>query len=442
MEPLLQEMTDRFGENDDFFILKEHLADVPVVLLGFKSLIDLPKTLISIRKNMITDKSFDQLMSWIGEVKENDSKEAISSILEGKLIILINMEKFQKYVIVEPISQILNRSIESPTNENVVQGPLTSFIEDINTNIGIVRKQLISEKLQIRSYSVGTAGIRKLSVLYSKGHVNMNLVHNIANHIERNQHKEINDVQDLSKMMGFSSWMVVSRFNITELPQEASRSLVKGRVIVFVDRISFALVLPGLLWDMFALENDRNYPVPLMVSIRSLRIIGVLTTLLLPGLYVALVAVNPEVLQIALALSIAQSRDGVPYPALVEMILMLIVLELIMEASVRLPKSIGPTITMVGGIILGQAAVDAKLVSNMLIIVLAATTIANSTIVGFQNSISIRLFKYLIVILASIYGVLGVLAGIVLVCTYLAGISTFGVPYLYLNFTKEEIKNG
>lgn len=111
---------------------------------------------------------------------------------------------------------------------------------------------------------------------------------------------------------------------------------------------------------------------------------------------------------------------------------MLLVLELIIEASVRLPKSIGPTITMVGGIILGQAAVDAKLVSNLLIIVLAATMIANSTVIGFQNSISIRLFKYIFVFLASIYGILGIFAGLFIICSYLSSIRTFDIPYIPL----------
>ncbi|WP_279326186.1 spore germination protein [Bacillus litorisediminis] len=155
-----------------------------------------------------------------------------------------------------------------------------------------------------------------------------------------------------------------------------------------------------------------------------------------------MVSVNPEVLRIELALSVAQSREGVPYPALVEIIMLLIILELIMEASVRLPKSIGPTITMVGGIILGQAAVEAKLVSNLLIIILAATTIANSTVVGFQNSNSIRLFKYLIVLMASMFGILGILAGIFIICTYLASVKTFGIPFINLSSSKGEMNSG
>jgi hypothetical protein len=195
--------------------------------------------------------------------------------------------------------------------------------------------------------------------------------------------------------------------------------------------------------DMFCLKDDHNYPLPFMYLIRVLRIIGVLIATIIPGLYVALVSVNPEVLRLQLAISIANSRQDVPYPAFVETILLLIVLELILEASVRLPKSVGPTITMVGGIILGQAAVSAKLVSNLLIIVLAGTTIASSTVVGFQNSVAIRGFKYLLIILSAIYGMLGLLAGIVVICAYMGHQKSMGIPYLSLpTLNQKDEQNG
>lgn len=445
MESVLQEIKDSLGKNDDFFQIEQELGDNSAVILGLKSLVDFPKTLLAIQKQfesrVLNTDTTDQRLYGIGEVKNKDKNEITSLILEGKIILFFKKE--QDFVVtVDPISQTLNRSIESPANENILQGPLSSFNEDINTNIGILRKQIVSEKLQVRSYSIGTDQKRSLSLAYYEDRVNSDLLHKILNQIEKNLNKELNNAQDVSKLMGISFWSVVSHFNTTEIPQEASVSLFKGRMVLFVDRMPLAFILPSILWDMFAMENDRNFPFPLMLSIRSLRIIGVLITLIVPGLYVALVSVNPEVLRIELALSIAQSREGVPYPAFVEMIIMLIVLELIMEASVRLPKSIGPTITMVGGIILGQAAVDAKLVSNLLIIILAATTIANSTIVGFQNSISIRIFKYIILILASIYGVLGILAGVFLICTYWASINTLGVPFLNIYYSKDEIKSG
>ncbi|UOQ48120.1 spore germination protein [Gracilibacillus caseinilyticus] len=138
-----------------------------------------------------------------------------------------------------------------------------------------------------------------------------------------------------------------------------------------------------------------------------------------------------------MALSIAQSRQNVPYPSLIEIFLMLLILELILEASVRLPRSIGPTITMVGGIIIGQAVVNANLVSNLLIIILAATTIANFAIVGIQNSFALRFYKYLIVLTSAVYGVFGLLSGMVFIMAYLGSIQTFGVSYLSFKMERD-----
>ncbi|OBZ12575.1 spore germination protein [Bacillus sp. FJAT-26390] len=444
MDVFLQEVKERFGGNDDFLMQPDKIYGEPVVLLGFTSLFDLVSTKIALRKNVDNanpaPKTLADIMALSGEVREIDINEALTLFVGGKMIIFFENER--SCAIVDPFPIVLNRTVESPTNENVLQGPMSSFIEDIDTNIGIVRKQITSKHVRVKSFLAGDDQQKKLSLIYDDHNSDPELVSKVIDQIEANLHREINNLQNLAKMMGFSSWSAIPKFNTTELPQEVAIALNKGRVVLFIDRFPFALVLPNLLWDMFALENDRNYPIPLTIVIRALRVIGVLTTLLAPGLYVALVAVNPEVLRIELALNIAESREGVPYPAIVEIILMLVVLELIIEASTRLPKSIGPTITMVGGIILGQAVVTARLVSNLLIIVLAATTIANSTVVGFQNSLSIRLFKYLIVILSAIYGVLGLLGGLVILSAYLASLTTFGISYLNFSMKKGEFENG
>ncbi|MCM3127674.1 spore germination protein [Paenibacillus provencensis] len=444
MDRVVQEIKAELGKNVDFLLKRDYLADTPVFLLGFNSLVDFIKTRTVLQKHaesiIFQDRSSEELWSAIGEMKEGDAKEAISSIYAGKLI--INIENTNRYIIMEPVLKMLDRSIEPPSNENVILGPLISFTEDIDANIGMVRKQLNTDKFHLHSYSKGHNEKKKLSLLYIEGQADSEMVDNLHAHIQKNYNMEISDVQGLSKMLGFPSMEAVSKFNTTQLPLQAIQYLKKGRVILFVDQLPFALILPNLLWDMFAEDNDRNFPLPIMVAIRAVRVIGFLVTLISPGLYVALVSINPEVLQIQLALSVVESRQGVPYPALVEIMIMLVILELILEASVRLPKSIGPTITMVGGIILGQAAVEAKLVSNLLIIILAATTIANSTIVGVQNNVSIRLFKYAILFLAAIFGLLGIVAGMVLISAYLANLNTFGKSYLYINIKGDESNNG
>jgi hypothetical protein len=424
MKSLMLEISEAFENAEDFFKEPFSLNGEAVFLLGLNSIVDLVKTKEMLKKGIspsgITEKQGFRI----------NSEKAIESILQGKLIVYSKENNIM--LLFEPHPKELNRSIEQPTNENVLQGPLDSFIEDMSTNIGILRKKVYSDQLSVKTYTVGSDQKKKLSIIYLDNRVDNVVIKKIISHIEVNQHKNILYLQHLYRFMGLRKWEVIPQFNMTEMPLEAIDSLNKGRVILFVDGLPFALILPHLLWDMFAQANDRNYSYPIMSAIRFLRVLGAFVTLILPGLYVALVAVNPEILKIELALSISQSREGIPYPPFVEITIMLLIIELIIEASIRLPLSIGPTITMVGGIVIGQAVVDAKLVSNILIIIVAVTSIANSTVVGFQNALLLRLLKYVVVIFASIYGVLGVLTGLVFISAYFASREIFGIPYTSL----------
>ncbi|SDX82170.1 spore germination protein [Paenibacillus sp. CF384] len=445
MNTILQNLRDAFSGDDDFFLQEETLIENPVVLAGCHSLMDLVLTKLSLQTYVNTAKqsnlTIDELKNVLGEVKvPADTKDLVTSIITGKL--LIYFENDGSFVIMTPSPNPINRAIEPPINENVFLGSQNSFTEDINYNIGMLRKQISSDRIRVQSHLIGEEPT-KLSLIYYEGHTNMELVQTIVEQIEKNKNKSIENLQQLSRLIiGLPSWTIISKFNQTELPQEAAKFLRKGRAILFVDRLPLALVVPGLFMDIFCMDSDRNLPLPLMWFLRVTRVIGAWLALILPGLYVALVSVNPEVLRIELALSIAQTRSGIPYPSIVEILLMLIIIELVIEASIRLPKNIGPTITMVGGIILGQAVVQAKLVSNLLIIVIAATTIANSTIVGLQQSLALRISKYVIVVMAALFGVLGILEGLVLVCAYLASLNTYGIPYLSFSKRMDEINRG
>ncbi|MCR8848100.1 spore germination protein [Rossellomorea sp. SC111] len=426
MDSILKEIKDVLGSNDDFFMLEQIIDHKHFVLLGLDSLIDMPKTIQALEKHFHLSGE-GEFLHQIEEKKEQS--DLIQTIVEGKLLIYI---KSQNAVIpfVDTVGRELSRGIEPPTNDNILQGPLLAFTEDLTTNIGVIRKEINSVNLNVTAYSFGKEQKKNVSLLFRTDKVNAKLKDEIISRMERNKHLELNNLQDISNMLGFPKRNVISSFKTTEIPLEVYRSLERGKIVLLLDRFPFALILPNVFSDLFFLENDRNYSYPIMFAMRLLRITGALIAVILPGLYVALVSVNPEMLRIELALSVAQSREGVPYPAFIETMLMLLILELILEASLRLPKSVGPTITMVGGIILGQAVVEARLVSNLLIIILAATTIANSTIIGFANSLFIRIFKYLLLILSAIFGVFGLFAGIFFVSAYLAGFNTLGMPYI------------
>lgn len=435
---LIDKIIKRLGQDSDFFRYKILLSNEQVVLLGYQSFVSVAESMNELHAQaarFVPDESEYRLCESIGQMIEDPSEDSIVSLLlRGQLVIWFESEEV--FVDYHPYSKILSRSIEAPITENVLRGSVSAFVEDIGTNIGLIRKHVASEDLRTQSYGVGPDRQKQIVVIYKQNQVIPKLLESVVEKIETNISMNVQNLQQLSSMLGFSKWSTVTKFNSTELPQEVERALQKGKVVLLLDRFPFALILPSLLTDMFAVENDRNFLTVFTYLTRLLRILGVLTNIIIPGLYVSLVSVNPDMLRIEIALTIARSRLDVPYPSLVETLLLLLILELIFEASIRLPKSIGPTLTMVGGIILGQAVVSAKLVSNLLIIVLAATTISSSTVVGFHNSLSIRLFKYLILILSAGFGLYGLVAGLVAICAYMASLNSFGIPYVHIMKTR------
>ncbi|GGA24305.1 spore germination protein [Paenibacillus physcomitrellae] len=444
MTDFRERLEARFKNDHDFMCLTTvYLGPLPVTLAGYSSLIHFPDTLklLTLQTQHLTEPGEEALrfLSSLGTSiqGQNAEQEAAKAIIRGSMIlfhepsgICINIQAV--------VPQMLSRPIESPSTENVLRGTISSFNEDLDNNIGLIRKQLMDEDLQIKSYLCGKQKSTRLEVVYLGNAVQVEFLNRLLKQIEAKQDTDTTNIRQLGIMLGFRKWEFTTKFHSTELPQSTAAALKNGKVVLLLDRFPFALILPSLLADMYVMEDDNNFPYPFTLFLRMIRIAGIIITLLIPGLYVALVSVNPEVLRIELALSIAKSRVDVPYPALIETLLLLIILELILEASVRLPKSIGPTLTMVGGIILGEAIVSAKLVSNLLIIILAATTIACSTVVGYQNSLTLRLMKYAVLFLCSFFGVMGLVAGLVIICTYIAQNETFGIPYFQLKTPKDE----
>ncbi|MFF2888305.1 spore germination protein [Paenibacillus sp. NPDC057967] len=433
---LIDQVILRIGQDSDFMRFPTTMAGESVVLLGYQTFFDFAETLrhLQAQSARIADtdgRDSPPLIQGLGQfLDEPDADRLVSLLMRGQL--LIWFEGRERIISFTPTARLLSRNIEAPITESVVRGSISAFVEDMDTNIGLIRKHAAAEDLRTQSYWTGADKQKQIVLIYRERCVIPGLLEGVIQKLEENISMNVQNLQNLSSMLGFNPWTSITKFNSTELPQEVEMALQKGKVVLMLDRFPFALVVPSLLTDMFAVENDRNFPLLFMYLTRFLRIIGVLTNVIIPGLYVSLVSVNPDLLRIEIALTIARSRMDVPYPSLVETLLLLIILELIIEASIRLPKSIGPTLTMVGGIILGQAVVSAKLVSNILIIVLAATTISSSTVVGYHNSLTIRAFKYLILFLSAGFGLYGLVAGLILICAYMASVTSFGIPYVHL----------
>ncbi|NOU89059.1 spore gernimation protein GerA [Paenibacillus sp. LMG 31460] len=431
----------QFESNSDFVMERKQLLGQEVVFCYFRPFVSLAQT-----NQLLSWMESSPISDWLQQISLLNGKLnatydlQMSSLMEGYLIIYLLDNPIRNFII-KPVSSTIKRMINVPQNENVIESSFGAFNEDLDTNMALIRDELRSPTLTMNTLIMGTKQPKRTTLTYLSDSVNRKLLSSLMKKLEANKAKEFKHLQEIIKVLGEGNFSLISPCLTSERPAEAADHLKNGRVILFIEGLPYAFVMPVIITDLWCLNSDRNFPKITMITIRMLRFIGMFIALVLPALYVSLVSVNPEVLRIQLALSVAQSREGVPYPAFLEVIFMLIVLEMLIEASIRLPKSIGPSITTVGGIILGQAVVSAKLVSNLFIIVLAASALANFTLNGVQNALFIRISKYVLIVLSAIFGVLGTIGGIIWLSIYMASIATFEVAYVNVN-VKEGPQDG
>jgi len=425
----------KFELNTDFVATTATLLNQRVSVYYISSLIDLSSTMIT-WENTLKDAhrgrtSLEQHFLTLAYDEDYTEYELANDLLQGKMIAK-SPESGNPLMLHANLHQ-LSRAIMPSENENPIQSSMEGFTEKLSTNVGLLRQKVSMQQLLVESYSLGINSPKELALMYIEGTASAKVVKSIKERLSRNSEKEVHTASDLLQVLEQPKYALVPTYLTSELPGETIQNLMDGKVIILVDQLPFSFSFPAIIKDLWSYKLDLNYPHLYLLFFRMIRIAGIAFAIIMPGLYVVLNSVNPELLRIQLAISVAKSREGVPYPSFVEVMLMLLLMEMVIEATTRLPKNIGPTITMVGGIILGQAIVQAKLVSNLLIIILAATTISNFTMSGYLNTIGIRIFKYFVLFICSIFGVLGLQVSLIWLFVYFASLKTFSVPYLSLS---------
>jgi hypothetical protein len=429
------QLISRFDLNADFAMKIVTAFGQPVKVYYLSSIVNLTSTLITWERLMPSAPrdlySLEQELLKL-TFETNGSNDQLADFLFMGKIILSGPDTGRPLAL-DGEQPPLSRSIMPSENENPVQSSIEGFTEDLGTNIGLLRKRIKNKELVIQSHIQGTGSRRDMALIYIKETVNPKVVQSIRERLGKNSHCEVDNISGLLQVLEQPKYALVPTYLSSELPGEAVQNLLEGKVIILMDQFPYALSFPAIVKDLWSFKLDLNYPYLYLLFFRYIRITGIVFAIIMPGLYVVLNSVNPELLRIQLAISVAKSREGVPYPSFVEVMLMLLLMEMVIEATTRLPKNIGPTITMVGGIILGQAIVQARLVSNLLIIILAAATISNFTMAGYLNTVGIRIFKYVVLVLSSIFGILGLQVAIIWLFVYFASLKTFSVPYLSLS---------
>lgn len=322
------------------------------------------------------------------------------------------------------------RSIEEPSAEAVVRGPREGFTETLGVNISLLRRKVRSPQLKIKTMKVGRVTRTEVAILYIEGIADKTLIEEVKNRIERIEMDGILETGYIEEMIEDNPFSPFPQVLNTERPDVAVSSLLEGRVVIMADGTPFALIAPTTLYSLLQSSEDYYQRFLIGTAIRWLRYASLVISLYLPALYVAIMTYHQEMLPTTLLLSIAASREIVPFPALVEALLMEITFEALREAGVRLPKQVGAAVSIVGALVIGQAAVEAGIVSAPMVMVVAITGIASFTIPRYSAAIAFRLLRFPMIILAGILGMLGVMLGILFLLIHLSTLRSYGVPYL------------
>ena len=364
----------------------------------------------------------------IGEVgEETELDKVLLSIMTGNVILLIDGARTALTIDVKGWK---HRGVESPQTEAVIRGPRDSFSEPLTINLTLIRRRLRDPDLVFERITLGKRGHNDIVLAYIKNLAHPDLIAEVRKRLQKIEVDVILDSGYVEQIIEDDWWSPFNTLQDSERPDEVVAGLVEGRVAILVDNSPFALLVPATLNSQMMSPEDYYIRWPAANFIRIIRFIASFVAFVTPSLYISLVSFHPEMIPTQLALSIAATRDGIPFPSFVEALMMELSLELLREAGIRLPGAIGQTIGIVGGLIIGDAAVRAGIVSPIMVIVVAMTAIAGFIIPTYTLSFGLRISRFFLMIISSLLGLYGLALGLLLMLGHLATLTSFGVSYL------------
>jgi spore germination protein KA len=357
----------------------------------------------------------------------NTFAELILQVSSGNPVIL---HESNRMGIAIGLAKWEQRGIDEPMAESVVRGPREGFTETLVINTSMLRRKIKSHRFKMESVLVGRYTQTKVVIAYIDGIANPDLIEEAGKRIRRIEIDGVLESNYIEEMIEDNPFSPFPQLSTTERPDVASGALLEGRVLIMVEGSPFALIAPTTIFAL--LQSPEDYYQRYMIGsvIRWLRYFFVGVALLAPSLYVAVVTFHQEMIPSNLLLTLVKSREEIPFPALVEALLMEITFEGLREAGVRLPKQVGAAVSIVGALVIGQAATAAGLVSSPMVMVVAITGIASFMIPQYSAGIALRLLRFPIMLLAGMLGLLGLMIGFILIYVHLCSLRSFGVPYL------------
>jgi spore germination protein KA len=362
------------------------------------------------------------------QVKEiDDLKDAVNEIIAGSTVIFL--DRCTKALSVET-KGFEARSVNTARTEQVVQGPQEGFVENIRANISLIRKILHSENLITEFLYVGERSKSRVAIMYMADLASPQLINEVKRRISSIKTDYLPETGMLDEMIEDNPLSIIPQIIRTERPDRVAASLVEGRVSILVDNNPFVIIVPVTFFSFLHSSEDYYVRFSYGFWLRVLRIGAIFITLLLPALYISIATFHQEMLPTGLVLSISAARERVPFPTIVEMLLMELSFELIREAGIRVPGVVGQTLSIVGTLILGQAVVAASIVSPILVIIVALTGLASFAIPNYEAAFGFRFMRFIFIFLAATLGFFGISTGLYVMLCWILSMKSFGVPFL------------
>ncbi|WP_430509152.1 spore germination protein [Gottfriedia solisilvae] len=351
----------------------------------------------------------------------------VEKMLNGNII--INLDNINYSITLNNFS---SSAVSESTEENILQGPKDGLNGSIAISLNMIRNRYRKNTLQVEKHIVGSQSKTNVVVLYDTDLIDKNVYRSFIEKLKGVNVDVLQSCGQLQKLLINKKWVLFPLFLTTERPDRVTNNISSGKIIVLVEGTPWALIGPATFFDFFKSMDDVVQLSIVSKFLMSIRLIALLITVFLPAIYVAVVSYSPEVLQVQFALLIAGSRISVPFPSYIEILFLMLMSEFLIEASLRLPKTISSSATTVGGLILGQTASQAGLVGDIMIIVVSIVAISLFSIPINAMHQAIRVIRYPIIIFASLFGMLGVIVSILGILCYLCNLRSLGKPYFTL----------
>ena len=392
--------------------------------------------------NIPVDTFVENFLIYQNSVKrQTNIQKIIESINMGDTAIFIDTLDI---AFVCDAKQYEHRTVSSPLNETVIKGPQEAFVESIRANTSLLRKLLNDEALVFESISIGEKSKTTCMIGYISDIANPKLIKKVKERLNNVSIDYLFDSGQLEQLIEDHPFMSFTQIISTERPEKVASHLAEGRICIIVNNSPYVLVVPCTFWDLFHSPEDYNMKFQFSNFIRLIRIIAYAFSLFLPAVYIAITSYHVDLLPTDLLFSIAAVKETIPFPLIIEVLIMELSFELIREASARMPGSVGSSIGILGAVLLGQASVDANLVSPILIFIVAITGICSFATPNYSLALGFRFIRFMYIILASFMGFLGILFGLILHLIYICSLSTFDIPYMILfsNYQAKPFRDG